>query len=134
MLRGYVTEDNHGGNTMIHTEIVDLAMVYRGYKPMCLLHNTVLDIQSASSLGFKTISFPTVSPSNVPGLEWFDNYVVWKDDSQEGLAKFLVDYIRIHENDFTNCPEYSQIVGKCLGYPQKDIDYFRDKRKVEVDS
>ena len=127
MLRGAVNPDNYGKGTMLHCDIIDLAMVYRGYKPMALIYPKSQIPEFFDQLGLKMIYFTKVylDPDIIE-----HKYVVWKDDDKDNAAKEFVDYIKNYVFDRSTSHLNNEIVGNYLGYPKKDIDYMNNRNRI----
>lgn len=109
-VRGAVNKDFYGINSLIHTDIVQLALVYIGKKPLCKLNYFELHEY------FHTLQLHIciLKPSF---------YIISKDpllvDRTNAFVKYLQDC-----NGCETSPNYHYIVGEHFGYPKEDIDFF----------
>jgi len=128
MVRGGKNKDNC--DYIINNDTVHLALVSRGFKPICWLYSNTQDLvtpEIVDKLGLKMIRFYKFE--DVPGFgdssgHWVTNFVIWKSDEQYNQAIKLAQYLISYEYDPKTRNQYNQFVGQSLGYSQEDIDYF----------
>ena len=111
MVRGAINPDN--AYNEISFDIVDLALVYKGLKPMTAICDPRLrDIKDILDLSY---------------VEHKSILIAYKDEKLKSKAEELCEAFK---NSKTYGDNFDQFVGECLGYPQKDIDCFIEKKKI----
>lgn len=114
MLRGSCNKDEYGYGTVIHTDIVHVALVYKGIKPMASIQK---------------ITKKLINELNIPlAVTKYRNtymYVVYLKYNTKYALKFI-EYLAKSPRAAT-LQEHYQTMGTYLGYPQEDIDYFISK-------
>ena len=120
-LRGAVKRENHGHlftdyhQTVIDCGIVDIALVLKGYKPMCYVeHEDVPEF--FDQLGLQMIKF-----KKQYGKKTRKEYIIYKDVLLKDRATFLANHIKELGQEDT---EHHYIMADYLGYPKDDVDYF----------
>jgi hypothetical protein len=124
MVRGGVRKDRCN---IIQSDITDLALVYRGFKPMCMLYGKIPIRKSLlERLGFKTIQFSEYNPPSIyfGGGGWCKRFVIWKLEENYNKAIKFARHLMSYKYDLKTARQHEQIVGEALGYPQEDIDCF----------
>ena len=124
MVRGGMNEDT--SNMTINNGMVHLALVYRGYKPICYIYNNPdFNPDLIDKLGLKMIKY-----SSYGGFtpRWIENFIIWKNDEQYKTAIKLSRYLMTYEYNNETIDEHDRYLGKCLGYPEKDIECFISRK------
>ena len=122
MVRGLINADNYGKDLLLECDITHLALVYCGYKPICKLQSIPPVFYK---LGLKVLKVERIS--NIWGFGWGNSssaeYIIWKSDSQDKNAKEFATFLEkdVNSSEWQNS---SRIIGRYLGYPETDIDYF----------
>lgn len=115
MNRGGVNRD--GYTRVDRTEIIDIALVYRGFKPVAFLINGHLPT-FLEELEIKLIEFEKpVSEHHMKKYRF-----VWKLEEFKEHTIAFVEYMRNYKGDYGI--EHARNVGRGLGYPEDDIDAF----------
>ena len=119
-LRGAVTKDqslSSAYRTAIHCDIVDIGLVYKGYKPMCYVEDEEIP-DFYDKLGLYRITF------DKQYRKTRREHIIYKDVNLKERATFLTKHIQElgkEDND------HHYIMGDYLGYPKEDVDYFVGK-------
>jgi hypothetical protein len=105
-----------------NTDVTDLALVYRGFKPICWICEEDLATEKLiAKLGLKMIQFLRYQ---CHAKEPDQHSVVWKSDDQDDRAMSLVNLLITYDYDKRTEKDYHQFVGESLGFHQKDIDCY----------
>lgn len=113
-LRGALKRENHKDlftdrhETVIHCDIVDIALVFKGYKPMCYIDDLP---DFFNELNLFSIKIDKKYPK----------YIIYKDVLLKDRAAFLTKHIQELKEEDT---AHHYIMGDYLGYPKEDVDYF----------
>jgi hypothetical protein len=112
MLRAAITKDNYAKCTPVHSDILDIAMVYKGYKPICWIEELPDFI---NQLKLNVITFKKKRK----------NYIIYKYDAFKSSAESCVEYLKSFKKEDS---KHHYIIGGYLGYPEEDIDFFNRER------
>lgn len=124
MNRGAHNEDG----VYFSEDVVELALLYRGFKPVVSLNENPPDYYQDA--GMKLIQFvrrhPELETSFPTSVRMTYRYL-WKMGPFEEHVKVFTDYMRTYRGDYGE--EHTRIVGRALGYPEKDIEYYVSMRQ-----
>lgn len=110
MVRGGRNPDGVGDGEVMHTDATCIALVLKQYKPVAWV--------SEKSL----LLFPTIKKLQVISKSGRLSYVIWANDEHQERAQTLATYLNTHQCN-------PVMLGRLLGYPEKDIQYFVKKEK-----
>ena len=100
--------------TALHCDIVDIGLVFKGYKPMCYVEDDDMP-DFFNQLGLQIITF-----KQQYGKKTRREHIIYKDVLLKDRATFLANHIQQSTED----KEHHYIMGDYLGYPKEDVDYF----------
>jgi hypothetical protein len=95
--------------TALNCHIADLALVYKGIKPMCLYEDRLPEFFNQLNLFKIRFKRPRTQ------------YVIYKDENLKDTAESFANYLIHYEKENT---EHHYKMGQYLGYPTEDVDFF----------
>ena len=122
MLRGAVNPDNYGKYSALHCDIVHLALVYMDIKPMAYLDHKEDVPEWIDQSGLKIIHKSYI---NHHLNKQRDLYIIYKNDEENAIH--CAEYME-NKRGLETPIEHHYILGKYLGYPKKDTDYWSGKK------
>jgi hypothetical protein len=120
MLRGGVNRDAYGRNSLIHTDVVCLALVFKGMKPMCLITEVPDFIDELMTVG------ELASREVVNEFERRKQWVIFPQRAEADALKLVAHREAWRPGKWR--PHDSFVEGHYLGYPFDDIVYFYESR------
>lgn len=110
MVRGGRNPDGVGDDEVMHTDTTCIALVLKQYKPVAWVSEKSLEL------------FPHIKKLQVINKNGRISYVIWANDEHQERAEKLANYL--------NSQNYNSVMlGRMLGYPEKDIQFFMMKLK-----
>lgn len=111
MMRGAVNVDNYGRAEHIFNDFCNIAMVIAGYKPLCVIN--------------KNNYCKWMKKYNIRVIYSAKYFIIWIQDNQTQNAIKFGQYLKNNKLcSIKNNKEHHYIVGKYLGIPIADTDYY----------
>lgn len=124
MLRGPVNAQRYGDDSLVHTEAVHLALVYRDMKPMCMLATRQAMPNDAILPSFFDELDLSAIEITLPGFQVREAWLVYRHRAKEAMT--YASYLNRNGTAHDPCGHF--IDGYYLGYPFEDVVYFHLNR------
>lgn len=128
MVRGAVNREKYGENSLISHDITQFALVYKGYKPMCLYEDGGLDILSIINSTKPCVSMYVIS-EDIRFNDDMTKYIktkqclIYQPKYKEKAQEFMT-YLKNRTSASEEDVLHHYTMGNYLGYPKEDVDWF----------